>query len=208
MSTVWIGCVVEGDGEVSALPVLIRRIAQRLSPDLSVDVPRPVRVKRSRVGGHFGDLERGIELAARQLGTPGAILVLLDADDDCPATLGPELLQRVQTLKTTLPIGVVLANHEYENWFLAAAESLRGKRGLPADLAAPADAEAIRDAKGWLRRRMPPNRKYTETADQPALTALFDLDVGRAGSPSFDKCYREIERLIQRLMPPPSQEAS
>ena len=208
MSTVWIGCVVEGDGEVSALPILIRRIAQRINPDVYVEVPRPVRVKRNRVGGQFPDLERGIGLAARQIETPGAILILLDAEEDCPAALGPELLLRVQTLSTNLAIGAVLANHEYENWFIAAAESLRGKRNLPADLNAPSDPEAIRDAKHWLRNQMPRNRKYTETADQPALTALFNLDVARAGSPSFDKCYREIERIIQAMLSSPPQEAS
>jgi hypothetical protein len=82
---------------------------------------------------------------------------------------------------------------EYEAWFLAAAESLRGRRGLPSDLEAPATPEAFRDAKGWLGDRMP--RGYSPTADQPALTDLFDLERARR-SPSFDKLVRELTRLL------------
>jgi hypothetical protein len=47
-------------------------------------------------------------------------------------------------------ISVIMAKLEYEAWFLAAAESLRGKRGLPSDLKITADPEYICDAKGWL----------------------------------------------------------
>jgi hypothetical protein len=145
---VWLGCVVEGDGEVVALPILIRRIAARLDPGLYVHVPRPVQVKRNRMRDRFGDLERAIELVVRQLRQPAAILVLLDADDDDPATFGRELLQRVQAHRSDVPSAVVLARREYEAWFLAAAESLRGQRGLPDDLDSPPDPEAVRDAKG------------------------------------------------------------
>ena len=66
----------------------------------------------------------------------------------------------------------------------------------------PPDPETITDAKGWLRGHMPKNRKYSEPRDQPALTAVFDLDQARSRSDSFDKCYREIERLIAVLRPP------
>lgn len=197
-----IACVVEGDGEVVALPILIRRIAARVDPGLYVEVPRPVLIKRTRLGSQFGDLERAIELAVRQARPPAALLVLLDAEEDDPQTLLPELLRRAQGCRSDLPNAVVLARREYEAWFLAAAESLRGQRGLAENLAPPADPEVISDAKGWLRDHMPGNRKYSETADQPALTALFDLDQARGHSPSFDTCYREIERLMRALMPP------
>jgi len=82
---------------------------------------------------------------------------------------------------------------EYEAWFLSAAASLRGKRGLPEDLASPPAAELIRDAKGWLSDRMP--RGYSPTTDQPALTAAFDLAEARHAS-SFDKLVRELAKLL------------
>ncbi len=202
-----IGCVVEGAGEVAAVPILIRRIACRIDPGLYVDVPRPVLVKRTRMGSQFGDLERGIELVLRQARPPAALLVLLDADEDDLLTLRSDLLRRVEALPGDVPSAVVLARREYEAWFLASAESLRGQRGLPDNLAAPADPEAVQDAKGWLRSHMPRNRKYSETADQPALTGVFDLDLARSRSPSFDACYREIERLLRALMPPAPPDA-
>jgi hypothetical protein len=198
---------VEGDGEVAALPILIGRLALRVDPGLYVHVPRPVLVKRNRVGSRFGDLERAVELAVRQVRPPAAILVLLDADEDDPTILGRDILQRVQAYRRDVPSAVVLARREFEAWFLAAAESLRGHRGLPNNLTPPAEPEAVADAKGWLRSHMPKNRKYTETADQPALTDCFDIDLARSRSPSFDTCYREIERLLRALVPPMSPDA-
>jgi len=66
---------------------------------------------------------------------------------------------------------------------------------LPASLAAADDPEAIRGAKEWLRDRHSCAR-YSETVDQPALTAIFDIQLARKRSPSFDKFYREVERCL------------
>jgi hypothetical protein len=202
-----LGCVVEGNGEEAALPILIRRIAERIDPGLYVDISRPVIIKRSRLAERFGELERGMEKAIQSMSGRGAVFVLLDSDDDLPCQLGPALLERVKTARPDLPSAVVLAKREYEAWFLAAAESLGGKRGLPDNLQPPSDPEAIQGAKEWLRRHWPKGRKYNETTDQPALTALFDMDLARSRSDSFDKCYREIERLLRLLLPPPPPES-
>ena len=145
------------------------------------------------------ELERAVELAARLVGRQGGILVIIDSDDDCPAELGPQLLDRARKARSDLPIGVVLAKREFEGWFLASAESLRGKRGLPDDLTPPADPESVRGAKGWIARQMIGGGTYSETLDQPALTAVFDLDQAAGRSGSFDKCLREITGLILRL---------
>ena len=37
--TVQIVCIVEGHGEVKAVPILIRRVAERLYPELGIDIP-------------------------------------------------------------------------------------------------------------------------------------------------------------------------
>jgi hypothetical protein len=189
--------IVEGDGECEAIPELIRRIARGLDPGL-VPVVHPVlRVPGARLVKQ-GELERTVELAARKLGGQGGILIVLDCDDGCPAEDAPALLKRAIAARPDFALSVVLAKREYEAWFLAAAESLRGQRGLPSDLAAPPDPEAIRGAKEWLTERMPPGRGYSETSDQPALTAIFDLTAARRAD-SFDKCYREIIRLLNLI---------
>lgn len=188
--------VVEGQGEVAALPVLLRRLAARIDPNRGVEVRPPVRSHRSKMAKP-AEAERYLELAIAKLAdSGGAVLVLLDADDDCAATLGPELLAACKAIRTDVPVSVVLAVAEFEAWFIASADSLRGRRGLSTDLEAPENPEAIRDAKGWLRTRRTDGLGYSPTLDQPALTALFDLDAARAGSASFDKLWRDTERLM------------
>ena len=192
-----IGCIVEGQGDVAAVPVLIRRIASDLYPELAIDIPRPIRVHRNQVV-QPDKLEQEVELAARRIGEQGAIFIILDSDEDCPAELGPELLRRASQVHSNLPVAVVIAKNEFEAWFLAAAESIRGRRGLRNDIQSPDDPEAIRDAKGWLSNRMEEGRKYHEKRDQPALTDGFDLEQARQAD-SFDKCYRDIVRLLSEL---------
>ncbi|HMC63294.1 MAG TPA: hypothetical protein VKJ01_29125, partial [Candidatus Solibacter sp.] len=43
-----------------------------------------------------------------------------------------------------LQVSVILPEREFEGWFLVAAESIRGKRGLPADLDPPQNPEIDR----------------------------------------------------------------
>jgi hypothetical protein len=189
-----IACVVEGEGDELALPILVRRIAAEITPPIYPHVLKPLRVPRGRII-MTGGLERYIELAARQVGDGGAILVMIDSDDDCPATLGPNLLTRAVAQRRDVPISVVLAHREFESWFLAAAESLQGKRQLPDDLTSPVDVDSIRGAKGWIERQMA-SRRYRELEDQPALAHLFDLSLARSRSDSFDKCYRDVVRIL------------
>lgn len=191
-----IGCIVEGQGDVEAVPVLIRRVAADLYPELPI-ITHPIRVNRNKIV-KVDNLEETIDAASRKVGRQGGIFIILDSDDDCPAKLGPELLQRALKVQSNLPIAVVLAKCEFEAWFLAAAESLRGQRGLKNNLQPPNNPEEIRGAKEWLTHQMESNRKYRETLDQPALTARFDFKQARQAS-SFDKCYRDIVRLLHQL---------
>ena len=192
-----IGCVVEGESEVKTVPLLIRRVAANLYPELPIVVLPPIRRPRNQVVKE-NELERAVEFVARQIGGQGAIFIIFDSDDDCPAELGPALFHRASQARGDLPIAVVLAKHEFEAWFLAAAESLRGERGLRSDIDSPSDPEAIRGAKEWLRDRMQSGKTYRSKRDQPALAALFDIEQARQAD-SFDKCYRDIVRLLDEL---------
>jgi hypothetical protein len=191
-----LGCIVEGHGDVKAVPLLLRRIAAEFDATVSLRTPQPLRVPRFKLV-KSGEIERSVELAARK-SAGGGVLVLIDAEDDCPKDLGPQLLQRARAARGDVPIGLVLAKHEYEAWFLSAATSLRNKRGLAGDLSPPNDPESIRDAKGWLSDHMTSDNRYREALDQPALTAQFDLVEARKAV-SFDKCYREVARLLDEL---------
>jgi hypothetical protein len=137
-----------------------------------------------------------VAAAGNRVPGAGGILVLVDADDDCPGTEGPAWLARAQKARSDKPVAVVFAKREFEAWFLAGASSLAGKRGMSTNLAAPPSPEEERGAKQWLTKQMEGSRAYKETLDQPALADVLDLDQARAGSPSFDKLCREVERLI------------
>jgi hypothetical protein len=91
---------------------------------------------------------------------------------------------------------------EFEAWFIAAAESLAGQCGLSTDLTSPANPEEIRGAKEWLSSKMHNPHGYIETQHQPSLTNVFDMNMARQKSPSFDKCFRDISRILQKLRTP------
>ncbi|RKI71493.1 DUF4276 family protein [Corallococcus sp. AB049A] len=195
-----LGLIVEGHGEVAAAPILVRRLTQWLAPGLHPEVLLPHRIPRGQLVKE-DELNRAIELTARKVGNEGRILVLLDADKDLPCVLGPRLLTWARSKRPDRLISVVVAKCEYEAWFLAAAESLSGHRGLPSTLRAPSDPERIRDAKGWLGNHLPSG--YSETIDQPKLTSVFDLEAARRAD-SFDKLVRDMGTLLGVPVPPRS----
>ena len=186
--------MVEGHGDVEAVPILVQRIAQQTVPPVVVQVSAPLRTPKSRLVKP-DELERAVEFAARRVAGTGGVLVVVDSDDDCPAEVGPNLLARAAKVRIGFPVAVVLAKCEFETWFIAAAESLAGRIGLPADLQPPHNPETIRGAKEWLTERMHGSRSYSPTLDQPVLAQHFDLD-SALRSDSFAKLRREVERLL------------
>ncbi len=109
--------IVEGDGEVLALPVLLRLIR----PEWKFSYP--IRVRRQAIM-RAGYLEKYLSLAMaaiQETSTEGGVLVLLDSDDDCPAKLGPDLLRRASAHTRGVPVQVVLAKRCFESWLLAGA---------------------------------------------------------------------------------------
>jgi hypothetical protein len=193
-----IAIIVEGDGEIEAVPILLRRLADRCGYTGRVEVVNKLRIPASKLVKQ-GELERAVDLSARKLDGHGGIFVLLDCEDDCPAILGPMLSSRARSIRPDLPLALVLAYREYEAWFLGSASSLAGKRGLHSQLLDHPEPESPRGCKEWLTAQMPLGNAYQATEDQPALTATFDLDRARSACRSFEKCWREIESLFSKL---------
>ena len=198
MSQMQIAVIVEGDGEVEAVPELIRRYAEMAGWPGRVSVKPVIRQPASKLLKP-GELERHVELAARKLGGPGGIFVLLDCEDACPANLGPKLFARIRAARRDLPVSLVLAHREFEAWFLGSAESIAGKRKLPPGLKSHPAPESVRGCKEWLTEKMPRGTGYEEVNDQPALTRPFDMDAARSSCPSFDKCHRELLALLAKV---------
>ncbi len=193
-----IGVIVEGHGEESAVPLLLRRLARWLDPELTIGVVQPLRLPKGKMLKE-PELRRAVELVARKAGAGAPILVLVDADEGAACVMGPRLLSWARAARSDREIGVVVAVREYEAWFLAGAESLSGKRGLPLDLVPMSDAEQRGSPKRWLDARMADG--YSEALDQPALTEALDLASARRAD-SFDKLVRDVARLLGREAPP------
>jgi hypothetical protein len=188
-----VGVIVEGHGETTSVPILIRRIVEERRPGLPIQIPPPLRLSRGKLTKP-PELTRAVDLMARKAGEGAPVLIFIDADDDCPAELGPQLLAVARSSRSDRDIAVVVAQREFEAWYLASASSLRGIGGLPADLVSPRNHDQIRDAKGWLGERMPTG--YSPTVDQPRFAAQFNLEHARTNR-SFLRCERLVVRMIE-----------
>lgn len=189
----FIAPIVEGHGEVQALPILLRRLADAMAPEIELRLNPALRVKAASFLNENDTeyFDKYIELAAAKAkaSPKSCVLILLDCEDLCPSQLGPKILQRALKCRPDTAFLVILAHREYETWFLAAAESLRGVCGLRHDLVAPGKAEKIRDAKGWLSEQMP--TPYNEPEHQPRMTQKFDFDQAKQVK-SFARAHAKL----------------
>lgn len=188
--------MVEGKGEIQAVPKLVGRIAadMGLSP-----CSCPTRRESWGTMKRRGGLEKAVRTVIVQH-RPDGVLVILDADNGCPATEGPQLLTRARVEARDIPVGLVLAKCEFEAWFLATAESLAGCQGLRKPLRSPANPESISEAKEWLSGKMRERKRaYSPSQDQAKLVEAMEFDLAERRSPSFAKCKREIERLLKEM---------
>ena len=76
-------------------------------------------------------------------------------------------------------------------------------QSIVSDALYPQDPEQVRGAKGVVSRFMPQNA-YSETADQPAFSVQFDLEMACRRASSFRKLVRELCRLLEELGHPPA----
>jgi hypothetical protein len=199
-------CIVEGHAEVDSLPILMRRLFADLGHP-EIQVPPPIRCPKNKIvrGDDIinrAELERAIRLATFKLpsAASGAILVILDSDDGCPARLGPRILSLSREIRGDVCARVVIPKREYEAWLVAAVESLRGHRRIREDAERHPSPEGLADPKGYLTNQMHPGARYSETLDQPAFTALFDFALAET-TESFRKMRREVLVICQHLFP-------
>src|SRR4029077_15526776 len=84
---------------------------------------------------------------------------------------------------------------EYEAWFIAALESLRGIRGVRLDATSHATPEALRDCTSALEDRMEVGAFYSPRVDQAALTSHVDLRQTHKSCRSFQRMTRAFGNL-------------
>lgn len=176
--------IVEGQGDEAAVPLLLRRLRDEAEA-WGLEIGRPHRRRRTQLMKK-DSLQTAVRVAALREDCVG-ILVIFDADDDCPKELAPALEQWAREAAGEKACALVMANREYEAWLLGSIVSLRGKGAILTDAPEHPDPESPRDAKGELERRMSRSAGYSPTVDQAALTAHLDLQRAYRHCRSFRK---------------------
>lgn len=205
--------LVEGEGDVEAVPALVKRLlpAEAYS-SVSLD-PHPL-----RVGGvthvsrrDYAEWRRFLGVALKR-GNVGGCLLLLDGDAGqlhgkpfCSRDIAMRLVREAHSLGAgrAFSLAVVFACMEFESWLLAGAQSLLGKDlsgGRPGlDLETPIPTGnfelAPRDAKLWFRTYLPGG--YKESVDQLPLTQLVDPNEIRSKGP---RSFRRLENALHELV--------
>jgi hypothetical protein len=203
--------IVEGHGEVRAVPILLRNWLRhrRFHRYFDVDLAGPVRAagKGALKVAHNADDELGVEhyVEIALLRGPDAIVVILDADEDAPEILASSLLARALSVApANYPLAVIVARREYEAWFLAAFPTFRFRDGLTTlnftltrrSLPPRTDVEAIADCKGYVADLIGV-KKYEPTIHQPALTEILPFSSGMTRrSPSFGRLLTKLDALM------------
>jgi hypothetical protein len=206
--TLYIAPIVEGQTEVGCIERLLQRIwTELLTALIRLQVLPPSRGKRdAQVNPDGPDLAEKIgeahaKLAQRLRRDPsgrGLLLLLLDAEGDCPANLGPQLLEAARRIRGDVDISCVLAKRMLENWIVAGASTLAGVNELPDPLPARDQFEK-RSGVAWLGaqlRSRNKSRKYKKTADAEAIVHAMDLKECQANAPSFEKLCRELQARV------------
>lgn len=192
--------IVEGHGEVTAVPVLLRRLLWDHAQCYGVDVGSPIRRTQSQFRRET-EVHKAVKLALLQPDC-AAVLLLFDGEDDCPAEVARQVRTWAQQAAGTVPCEVVIAYREYETWFLAAVDSLRGQCRISQQASAPANPESKRNAKGALEAFMPSGASYAETIHQEKLSAVFDMALAHQRNRSFRKLTKTIGDLLTQLSQP------
>lgn len=208
--TFFIAPVVEGQTEVRCIERLLQRTwAELLRAPFRLQVLAPSRGKRDALvnpeGAAFAAKieEANLKLLRhlrRDASGRGLVLLLIDAEDDCPGQLGPQLLAAAKGVRDDVDIACVVAKRMLENWIVAGASTLAGVNGLPNELPAR-DVFEEQNGASWLGaqlRQVNHARKYKKTVDAEVFFRAMALEECRANAPSFDKLCRELEAWMER----------
>ncbi len=185
--------VVEGDGDLAAVPELMRRVLHEAG-HFGINLGRPhKRGDLPKVLARFDDYFRVAILEG------AAIFWVMDYDcDTCiDQTRDLRLLRaHAACVDTSVDVEFVFMVKEYESLFLADHETTRRVfTDIPASFAFPNHPEAVRDAKGALSKARPKGSAYKSTQHQKTLTAQVNLTRLRERSLS----YRNFEAALLRL---------
>ena len=208
--TLYVACIVEGQTEQGCLERLLQRTwTELLGRTERLQVLEPFRGPRDKLINSPSDLIKTIEQSLQKLYAkakrdpdPDAmklLLILLDAEGDCPATLAPQLFKLARDFAPAdVAVSCVMPKRMLENWIVAGASTLGGINNLPNPLPARDQFEE-RSGAAWLDEQLrvvSKTRKYKKVIDAKEFINCIDLNECRTNSPSFDKLCRELEKRV------------
>ena len=186
--------IVEGPGEVEAVPKLLSKIFLHLG-HYDLVSSRAKKASGSSIIKDSAELERLLSAAEEEDNVLG-ILILIDADDECPFTLAAQIAGMIKAISTKYFVEVVVANREYEVWFLASLSTVRGEFGIAPACEFSGNIEEKSDVKGWLTKQMPKGKPYKETTHQVLMTQKINVATAHQNSRSFRRLVHAVELLV------------
>ncbi|MBL8877896.1 MAG: DUF4276 family protein [Phycisphaerales bacterium] len=156
--------IVEGYGDVEAVPILIRNLAPELVVRRPVRFPKTKLLKRDQ-------LERAVAIAASNIRDRGAVLLMVDADSECAIKLARGLESECAAAHSNVVCRIAIPVREFESWIVGGCFEFQDE-----------DVDRAGDPKGRLRKVL---GDYSETADQARLAAKINPGVLAPRSRSF-----------------------
>lgn len=195
---------VEGEGDQAAAPLLLKKLLKQ-ARRFDWNVQQPIKV------GELPKLRKVLPRRAAEVGIKArnqachAVLVLLDLDDAeaCPVAEARQLAAELAAHHMPVPVAVVLARREYEEWLVASLPSITPNTPLlPDDLRRDYEPEGKRDVKGWLQAHMAV--AYKPPLHQPEFTRHLEPALASAECRSFRRLETALAELLARADDPPA----
>ena len=176
--------IVEGHGDVAALPILLRRLVNE-AEIWAADIGRPIRRPRSRLVKEE-EIQRAVRLALLQPDC-GAVLILFDGDDDCPADVGPTLQAWATAAANGIPCGSCwrTGNTKPGFWRQSNRCGVIVASGTTRNLIRPRRVLAAPRSnwkRGWSQARRTSKRRTNRRSAHGSRCRPPTVDHGRSGS--------------------------
>ena len=184
---------VEGRGDDEAIRVLLMKLLN-IAGHYSLPINKPIRRNRDEYLDK-DKLRKSLEIGLLRPECK-AILILFDADDACPKEIAPCIEKWANEFSgaRSVPSVVIMANKEYEAWFLAAIETMSVSPRLRRPPQPFVEPENVRDAKGKFEEFL--TDFYSARTDQAKFTAAMDLKLVYQRSRSFRRLVKAFGILL------------
>ena len=192
--------LVEGPGDVAAVPVLLRMVLQQANL-FDWQPGDPMKVNGlTALRKRLPSFAEALRIKMNDNKCHG-VLVLLDLEDGCPRAEAATLAAEFATYGLPYPISIVFAHREYEEWLVASLPTIAPCTSLlKDDLVRDYAIENKRGVKEWLTSKMPHGSIYKETTHQEEFTRNLDITLAQQCR-SFQRLLHAVAELTNPPLP-------